>query len=171
MASGDETRIERSSAFVTHRGGPGEPGRRGGFVKPMTRFPGGVKWAFAVPVWIALLSFPVGPALAPGQEAGGTVLAAPSPTGAEPLQARPQQRLPPLSQGEAQENSHKRQRELLKYKFEKMKQDADELAELAKSLQEDLDESNEHVLSVEVLQKAQKIEKLAKKIKSAARGF
>ena len=87
------------------------------------------------------------------------------------MQIRRRQRLPALSPDEGQENSGKHQRDLLKFKFEKMKEDADELAELAKSLQEDLDESNENVLSVEVVQKAEKIEKLAKKIRSAARGF
>ena len=140
-------------------------------MKPMTRFPGGVRRAFAVTAWIALLSFPAGPGLDFGQEAGGNVLAAPSAAGAEPSQTRRQQPLPPLSPDESPQGARKREREMLKDKFEKMKQNADELAELAKLLQEDLNESNENVLSVEVLQKAQKIEKLAKKIKSAARGF
>jgi len=62
----------------------------------------------------------------------------------------------------------KQQRALLKENYTKMKQDADELAELAKSLQDELNKSNEHVLSVDVVEKADKIEKLAKKIKNAA---
>ncbi len=140
-------------------------------MKPTDRSLGGVKRAFAVTVGIALLSSPIGLGLDPGRGAGGNVLAAPSATGAEPLQIRRQQRLPPVVQNESPETSPKHQRDLLRYKFEKMKEDADELAELAKSLQEDLNESNENVLSVEVLQKSEKIEKLAKKIKSAARGF
>jgi hypothetical protein len=62
----------------------------------------------------------------------------------------------------------KQQRAVLKANFAKMKEDADQLADLAKSLQEDLNKSNENVLSVGVVEKADKIEKLAKKIKSAA---
>lgn len=62
----------------------------------------------------------------------------------------------------------KQQREILKANYAKMKQDADELATLAKSLQEDLNKSNANVLSLDVVDKADKIEKLAKKIKSSA---
>ena len=57
---------------------------------------------------------------------------------------------------------------LLKRNFETMKQQADELARLAKSLQDDLDKSNQNVLSLGVIDKAERIEKLAKKIKSGA---
>jgi hypothetical protein len=62
----------------------------------------------------------------------------------------------------------KQQREILKANYAKMKQDADELAALAKALQEDLNKSNENMLSLDVVDKADKIEKLAKKIKNAA---
>jgi hypothetical protein len=62
----------------------------------------------------------------------------------------------------------KQQRAVLKANFAKMKEDADQLADLAKALQEDLNKSNENVLSLGVVEKADKIEKLAKKIKSAA---
>ena len=51
-----------------------------------------------------------------------------------------------------------------------MKQDADELSTLAKSLQEELDKSSENILSLQVLEKAEKIEKLAKRIKNNAKG-
>jgi hypothetical protein len=62
----------------------------------------------------------------------------------------------------------KQQRALLKANYTKLKQDADELADLAKSLQDELNKSNENVLSLDVVEKADRIEKLAKKIKSAA---
>lgn len=62
----------------------------------------------------------------------------------------------------------KQQRALLKANYTKMKQDANELAGLAKSLQDELNKSNENVLSVDVVEKADRIEKLAKKIKNAA---
>jgi len=67
--------------------------------------------------------------------------------------------------------TRKQKRDLLKQNFEKMKRDAEELAALAKALQEDLDKSNENLLSLQVVNKAEKIEKLAKRIKSTARGF
>lgn len=67
--------------------------------------------------------------------------------------------------------SHKQRRELIKANFEKMKHDADELAALAKNLQEELNKSNENVLSLEIVDKAEKIEKLAKKIKGVAKGY
>jgi len=58
----------------------------------------------------------------------------------------------------------------MKDRFENMKKHADELADLAKSLQEDLSKSNENVLSLKLVEKAEKIEKLARKIKDEARG-
>lgn len=81
--------------------------------------------------------------------------------------AQPQSQLP-STQPESPPLTSKQQRELLKANYAKMKQDADELAALAKSLQEDLNKSNENVLSLDVVDKADKIEKLAKKIKNAA---
>ena len=65
----------------------------------------------------------------------------------------------------------KQKRDLLKYNFNQMKENAQELAKLAKSLQEDVDHSNENVLSLGVVSKAEKIEKLAKKIKDTAKGL
>ncbi len=65
----------------------------------------------------------------------------------------------------------KQKRDLLKYNFNQMKKDVQELAKLAKSLQEDVDHSNENVLSLDVVSKAERIEKLAKKIKDAAKGL
>jgi len=58
----------------------------------------------------------------------------------------------------------------MKSNFEKMKRDANELAGLAKSLQQDLNKSNQNVLSLKVLDRAEKIEKLARKIKTEAKG-
>jgi hypothetical protein len=66
--------------------------------------------------------------------------------------------------------SAKQKQGLLKNNFERMKRDADELATLAKSLQDDLNKSNEHVLSLQIVEKADKIEKLARRIKSVAKG-
>ena len=52
-----------------------------------------------------------------------------------------------------------------------MKQHAHDLAELAKSLQTEIDKSNENVLSLEIVKKAEQAEKLAKKIKNEAKGY
>ena len=90
-----------------------------------------------------------------------------------PPQGNPANKAPENPNGSQPEGSlvRKRQKDLLKFNFDKMKEDADELAALAKSLQEDLDKTNENVLSLKIVEKAEKIEKLAKKIKSAARGY
>lgn len=64
----------------------------------------------------------------------------------------------------------KQRRAILKSNFEKIKKDTDELATLAKSLQEEIGKSNENVLSLKVVDEADKIEKLARKIKSTAKG-
>lgn len=68
-------------------------------------------------------------------------------------------------------HSGKKQRTILKANFEKMRHDSGELADLAKALQEELNKSNENLLSLDVVEKAGKIEKLAKRIKGAARGY
>jgi hypothetical protein len=60
------------------------------------------------------------------------------------------------------------QRDMLKSNYEKVKQEADELADLAKSLQDELTNSTADVLSLKAVQKAERIEKLAKKIRTAS---
>lgn len=94
---------------------------------------------------------------------------------AQQLAGPPQFPKPPQSQtpsgqpdGSPSPLTPKQQRAVLKANYAKMKQDADELAALAKSLQDELDKSNENVLSFGVVEKADKIDKLAKRIKSAA---
>jgi len=66
--------------------------------------------------------------------------------------------------------SDKQKRDILKLNSEKMKQNVDQLVDLSKQLQGELEKSNENVLSLGVIDKADKIEKLAKKIKSSAQG-
>ncbi len=63
----------------------------------------------------------------------------------------------------------KQQKDLRKYRFDKLKENAAELAKLANSLHEDLDKSNENILSLQIVDKAAKIEKLAKKIQDQAK--
>lgn len=63
----------------------------------------------------------------------------------------------------------KQQKELRKYRFDQLKEHAAELAKLANSLHEDLEKSNQNILSLQVVDKASKIEKLAKKIQDEAK--
>jgi len=67
--------------------------------------------------------------------------------------------------------SARQKRLLLKDNLEKMKRDAGELADLTKALQDELNKSNENTLPLGVVAKADKIQKLAKKIKANARGI
>jgi len=67
--------------------------------------------------------------------------------------------------------TRKQQQERLKSEFEKMKRDVAELTTLAHLLQEDLEKSNEHILSMKVVERAQKIESLAKRISRTARSY
>jgi hypothetical protein len=67
--------------------------------------------------------------------------------------------------------SRKRGSAILKANVEKMKRDAGELADLVKALQEELNKSDANMLPLGVVQKAGKIEKLAKRIKGTAHGF
>jgi len=75
-------------------------------------------------------------------------------------------------QGSLQGSIPERQkRYLLKDHLEKLKRDARELADLTKTLQDELNRSNENVLPLDVVATADKIQKLAKKIKGNARGI
>ena len=60
---------------------------------------------------------------------------------------------------------------IMRANFEKSRSDAAELAALAKGLREVLNKPNVNVLSLEVINRAEKIEKLAKKIREETKGF
>jgi hypothetical protein len=116
--------------------------------------------------WLALLA------------AAAMIAAVPATSGETPLPVEAQASQnpePQLNPGEAAPSapplSEKQKENLLKYNFKEMKKEAQELSTLAKSLQEDLEHSNENVLSLGVVSKAEKIEKLAKKIKDTAKGL
>ena len=57
------------------------------------------------------------------------------------------------------------------YNFTKLKQHSRELAELAKSLQAEVDKSNENVLSLEIVKKAEEAEKLAEVLREIRLGL
>jgi hypothetical protein len=82
------------------------------------------------------------------------------------------QEIPPTSEGPIPPTkiTRKQRQDILKSKFQKMKEDAEELSSLANSLQDELNKSSENILSLPIVEKAEKIEKLAKRIKNAAKG-
>jgi hypothetical protein len=114
-------------------------------------------------VLILLLTASLG-AAAPAQFNAGPNPMHQSPRPTLPEIAEPQMDVPPLSPAA----NARRQRDLTKSNYEKLKQEAVELTNLAKSLQDELDNSNADVLSLKVVQNAEKIEKLAKKIRGSA---
>lgn len=65
----------------------------------------------------------------------------------------------------------KQRQSIVHANFEKSKTDAAELAALAKGLREELDKPDVNVLSLEVMNRIDKIEKLAKKIREETKGF
>ncbi|MGD1104555.1 MAG: hypothetical protein ABSA59_21130 [Terriglobia bacterium] len=67
--------------------------------------------------------------------------------------------------------STKQKLSIVQANFEKAKSDAAAMAALAKELREELDKPNINVLSSEVINRAEKIEKLAKKIREETKGY
>jgi hypothetical protein len=64
---------------------------------------------------------------------------------------------------------HRMQQQQLKKRFENMKRDSQRLLELATELKQYVDKSGENVLSIEVLRKAEEMEKLARQVKNNMR--
>lgn len=64
--------------------------------------------------------------------------------------------------------SQKQQNALVKENFKKAKKDSEKLSSLADSLRKEIQASNPNVMSVDIVNKANQIEKLAKKIKEEA---
>lgn len=67
--------------------------------------------------------------------------------------------------------NRKQKQALLDSNFKKLKKHADDLAELASSLQKEIENTNENVFSLEIVKKAEQVEKLAKQIKDEAKGY
>jgi hypothetical protein len=65
---------------------------------------------------------------------------------------------------------HKLQREQQKTRFGQMKRDSQKLLELATELKKYVDQAGENVLSLEVVRKADELEKLARRVKENMRG-
>ncbi len=79
--------------------------------------------------------------------------------------------VPSPSQNDAPQPLKDKQKAILKANFEKTKNDAAEMASLAKDLREELNKPNADALSLEVVNLADKIEKLARKIRGETKGF
>ncbi len=69
----------------------------------------------------------------------------------------------------SQDQMRKMQKQQTVERQKKLKEDTDKLLSLATELKASVDKTNEHVLSLEVVRKAEEIEKLAKKIKTNMR--
>jgi hypothetical protein len=65
----------------------------------------------------------------------------------------------------------KQKRELMKSNFHKMRNDAAQLASMANELRDELNKARVDILSMDVIHRAEKIEKLARKIKEEAKGY
>jgi hypothetical protein len=100
-----------------------------------------------------------------GQNQGGTV------QNLGGLSQNPQQNRFPENSPNFPKPTQKQRQALLNYNFKKLKKHVEDLAELTKSLQTEVDKSNENVLSLEIVKKAEEAEKLAKKIKDEAKGY
>ncbi len=57
-----------------------------------------------------------------------------------------------------------------KKRFDDIKADTDRLVQLANELKESVDKANEHTLSIDVIRKADKVEKLAHEVKEKMKG-
>jgi|GEM_PF-6219850 len=85
-----------------------------------------------------------------------------------PFPTNPSFPAPPAAPSQPLPMTPKQKEKLMKFNFQKTQRDANQLLKLAKSLKENLDKSNSNILSVSVVHQANKIEKLAKKIKNEA---
>lgn len=74
------------------------------------------------------------------------------------------------SQMNSVKQAEERKQALREYNFEQMKKHAERLSRMAVSLQKEIASSSEDVLSLEIVRKAARIEKLARKIKNEAKG-
>jgi len=83
----------------------------------------------------------------------------------------PDQGAPPqLSEQEAKMR-REQVKKMNKERHENLKKDTDKLVELANQLKQSVDKSNENVLSVDVVKKAEEIEKLARSVKDKMKAY
>ncbi|HZT69715.1 MAG TPA: hypothetical protein VFC10_08210 [Terriglobia bacterium] len=87
------------------------------------------------------------------------------------LTQNPDQGRFPLNEPNFSKPDRKQKQAMLDLNYKKLKKHADDLAELATSLQKEIANTNENVLSLEIVKKAEQVEKLAKQIKDEAKGY
>jgi len=88
-----------------------------------------------------------------------------------PAQQQLPQIAPPAQQPDLPPDMQKRmQKEANKQRQAELKRDTDKLLKLSTELKEYVDKSNENVLSLDVIKKAEEIEKLARSVKTKMRG-
>ncbi len=79
---------------------------------------------------------------------------------------------PPVAMSnQAAMNAPKDREEPTKSNLEMTRSDAAELSALAEQLRDELNKTNVNVLSLDIIEKTKKVEKLAKKIKGEAHGY
>ncbi len=76
---------------------------------------------------------------------------------------------PPISP-EQRRIEHDRAKLMNKERFDSLKRDTDKLLELATELKQNVDRANENTLSLDVIKKADEIDKLAKQIREKMKG-
>ena len=82
-----------------------------------------------------------------------------------------QDRNQPFDEDEANSRiKHDMEKQAAKQRVAALKTDTDKLLKLSLELKEYVDKSNEHVLSLDVVRKAEEIEKLAKSVKDKMKG-
>jgi hypothetical protein len=89
--------------------------------------------------------------------------------GGSPAAAQGQKLGPPPTPAET-ELQKRLARQRNQERFARLKKDTDQLLELATQLKKSVDEANDHTLSVEVIRKAEQIEKLAKQVRQKMAG-
>jgi nitric oxide reductase activation protein len=65
---------------------------------------------------------------------------------------------------------HDRAKRMNKERFDSLKRDTDKLLELATELKQNVDRANENTLSLDVIKKADEIDKLAKQVREKMKG-
>jgi hypothetical protein len=81
--------------------------------------------------------------------------------------------IPPVEQPDEQQAKVQREqaKRLNKDRHEALKRDTDKLLKLSTELKEYVDKSNENVLSLDVIKKAEQIEKLAHSVREKMKGY
>lgn len=92
------------------------------------------------------------------------------PHGQRPLNQRPDTLGQPPRDPEELRRMKEQEKALNKERFDSLKRDTDKLLVLATELKQNVEKSSENTLSIDVIRKAEEIEKLAKQVREKMRG-